>query len=75
MIDRRKELGLSQQDIADLLKVTRSAVSGWELGRNEPDLEKIIKLKTILKVNEDDFFLNENGTKCDFGSETNKKVG
>jgi len=65
MIDRRKELGYSQQDIADLLNVTRSAISGWEIGRNEPDLSTIIKLKTIYKVKDDSFFLEDNVTNRD----------
>lgn len=65
MINRRKDLGYSQQDIADKLNVTRSAVSGWELGRNEPDLQTIIKLKEILRVKDDAFFLTEYVTNCD----------
>lgn len=65
MINRRKDLGYSQQELANKLGVTRSAVSGWEIGRNEPDLQTIIKLKEILRVKEDAFFLDDKVTKRD----------
>lgn len=58
MINRRKELGLTQQNVADMLGITRTAVSAWEIGRNEPSLPDIIKLKEILKVNDDNIFLD-----------------
>lgn len=64
MVNQRKKLNLTQQDIADKLNVTRSAVSAWEVGRNEPPLELIIKLKKILKVKKDDIFLDVPDTNC-----------
>jgi transcriptional regulator with XRE-family HTH domain len=62
MIARRKDLELSQQDIADALGVTRSAVSAWELGRNEPSLPDLIKLKVLFKTDDDVIFLDEKDT-------------
>ena len=34
----RKEKGLTQQDLADILSVSNQAVSKWEGGRNLPDI-------------------------------------
>ena len=34
----RKEKGLTQQDLADILSVSNQAVSKWESGRNLPDI-------------------------------------
>lgn len=34
----RKEKGLTQQDLADILSVSKQAVSKWEGGRNLPDI-------------------------------------
>ena len=37
----RKAAGLTQQQLADRLHVTRQSVSSWELGRTEPDLQTL----------------------------------
>lgn len=40
----RKAKGMSQEALADLLGVSRQAVSKWESGQSIPDMEKIILL-------------------------------
>jgi transcriptional regulator with XRE-family HTH domain len=37
-----EQLCLSQEDIAKRLHITRQAVSKWERGINEPDIETIL---------------------------------
>jgi transcriptional regulator with XRE-family HTH domain len=64
MIERRKELGMTQEELANKLGIGRTAVSAWEIGRNEPPLEFLIKLKKIFGVSEDEFFLDTNDTNC-----------
>ena len=32
----REEQGLLQADLAKILSVSKSTVSGWEIGRNQP---------------------------------------
>ena len=44
---RRKELGLTQQQVADKVFVTRQTISKWELGKSEPDF---ISLKLLSQV-------------------------
>jgi transcriptional regulator with XRE-family HTH domain len=46
----RKESGLSQEDIAEKLHVSRQAVSKWERGINEPDIETIVRLSDLYGV-------------------------
>jgi transcriptional regulator with XRE-family HTH domain len=46
----REESGLSQEDIAARLHITRQAVSKWERGINEPDIETIVRLSDIYDV-------------------------
>lgn len=47
---RRKELKLTQKDIADQLGISYQAYSAWERGVKEPSKEKIKRLEQILKV-------------------------
>ncbi|MBO4697190.1 MAG: helix-turn-helix transcriptional regulator [Lachnospiraceae bacterium] len=39
----RKEAGMTQEELAEKLSVTRQAVSGWERERTEPDLDMVQK--------------------------------
>lgn len=43
----RCQAGLTQQQLADRLHVTRQSVSSWELGRTEPDFETAGRLAEI----------------------------
>lgn len=47
IMQRRKELGMTQKTLAERLNVTDRSVSRWECGVNLPDVET---LKTIAKV-------------------------
>jgi len=46
----REESGLSQNDIAEKLSITRQAVSKWERGINEPDIETLVQLADIYNI-------------------------
>lgn len=41
LVSLRKKLGLSQQELANRLGMTRSAISMYETGQREPDLETL----------------------------------
>lgn len=47
---RRKELKLTQKEIADQLGISFQAYSAWERGIKEPSQEKVAQLENILKV-------------------------
>lgn len=47
---RRKELKMTQKDIADQLGISYQAYSAWERGVKEPSKEKVNRLEQILKV-------------------------
>ena len=49
----RKKNGLSQEELAEALGVSRQAVSKWELGEGYPEAEKLITLAETLKVSLD----------------------
>lgn len=47
---RRKELKLTQKEIAEELGISFQAYSAWERGIKEPSKEKVTQLEKILKV-------------------------
>lgn len=49
----RKRRGISQEELADKIGVSRQAVSKWESGQSFPDIEKIILLSDYFKVTTD----------------------
>lgn len=51
---RRKEAGFTQQELAVQLCVHQTAVAGWENGRAQPSIEKLLKLSEIFNCTVDD---------------------
>lgn len=50
----RKEKGLTQKELADLLHVTSQAVSRWEKGDVEPSIDTISEMASIFEVTTDE---------------------
>ena len=49
----RKQKGLSQEELADKIGVSRQAVSKWESEQSTPDLDKIIVMSNLFEVTTD----------------------
>lgn len=49
----RIEKGLKQAEVAEMLKVNRSTITGYETGRSEPDIETLGELITLYEVSAD----------------------
>ena len=49
----RKKKGMSQEDLANLLNVSRQAVQKWESGASTPELNKIIEISNVFEVSLD----------------------
>lgn len=47
----RKKVGLSQEEFAEKIGVTRQAVSKWETDRAYPDLDKLVTICDIFQIN------------------------
>lgn len=59
LIELRKKAGLSQEDLAEKLNISRQAVSKWEIGQSNPDIENIIMLGAIYNVTTDYILLGK----------------
>ncbi|MCL2634551.1 MAG: helix-turn-helix domain-containing protein [Oscillospiraceae bacterium] len=55
----RKERNLSQEQLAELLSVSRQAVSKWEQGDGYPETEKLVSIAQKLDVSLDALLLNK----------------
>lgn len=53
IIQLRKQMGWSQEDLADQLGISRQSVSKWEVGAAIPDLDKILKMGELFSVSTD----------------------
>ena len=49
----RKELGLTQEELAQHLGVTKSTIIHWEKAESKPDTDSIIKLAKLFAVSTD----------------------
>ena len=55
MIDKnikhfREQKNITQDELAERLCVTRQAISNWERGKTEPDIETLQKIADILEI-------------------------
>lgn len=50
----RKSRGLSQEQLAEELDLTRQTISKWELNQSSPDLDFLLQLSDFFQVSTDD---------------------
>ena len=53
IVELRKAKGLSQEELAEQLGVSRQAVSRWELGQTIPDIPNLLQLCELFGVSAD----------------------
>ncbi len=53
IIELRKRAGMSQEELAEKLNVSRQAVSKWESAQSTPDLNRILQLSELFGVSTD----------------------
>lgn len=61
LIQLRKEKGLSQEQLAERLEVSRQAISKWETAEAKPDMEKLMLLGKNLDVTLDELCGKDGG--------------
>ena len=50
ILNQRRARGLSQEELAEQVGVSRQAVGKWESGQSQPDLDKVIALSRFFEV-------------------------
>lgn len=54
LLKLRKEKHLSQEEVADILNVSRQTISKWETGQSTPDFDKIIPICELYEISCDE---------------------
>ena len=66
----RKEVGLTQEELAEKLYITDRAVSKWERGLSLPDADKMLDLCNILGINANELLNGEKINMKDYEKKT-----
>ena len=59
LYQQRKQKGLSQEELASRLNVSRQTVSKWEVGDSTPDMEKLAAMSELFDVSLDQLVLGK----------------
>lgn len=59
----RKQAGMSQEQLAEKLGVSRQAVTKWETDAGIPDIENIMAISALFDISIDELLSNEKGMK------------
>ena len=54
LYELRKQKGLSQEELAGRLNVSRQTISKWEVGDSAPDLEKLVAISDLFDISLDE---------------------
>ena len=59
----RKQAGMSQEQLAEKLNVSRQAVTKWETNTGIPDIENIKAISALFDISIDELLSNQKGNK------------
>lgn len=74
ILELRKSINLSQEELADKIGVTRQTISKWELGDTCPDLKQANKLAKVFNISLDKLTNNIILSKIDKNEKNGKKL-
>lgn len=69
LYELRRAAGLSQEELAEKLSVSRQAVSKWENGAAQPELSKLVELSRLYGVSVDELLSLEEAEKGSAGAD------
>ena len=59
LYELRKQKGLSQEELANRLNVSRQTISKWEVGDTTPDMEKLAAISDLFGISLDELVLDK----------------
>ena len=59
LYELRKQKGLSQEELAGRLNVSRQTVSKWEVGESIPDMDNLVSISELFGVSLDELVLDK----------------
>lgn len=65
LLDLRKSKQLSQEEVANILNVTRQTVSKWETDQSMPDFDKILPICELYEISADELLSGIKSEKVD----------
>ena len=72
----RRQHGLSQEALGDLVGVSRQAISKWETGQTTPEMSKLIELARVFEISADELLgLSVDGGQAPAEPAANDSVG
>ena len=71
----RNFMGISQEEFADELGVSRQAVSKWEMNQSLPQIDKVIQMCDIFKVSTDELLKDKISINVNKEKKGNKYYG
>lgn len=74
IVKRRKELGLTQQHLAEKLNISDKVISKWETGKSLPDTSMLIPLARALQISVNEL-LGANETMTEIDNTTDRNAG
>ena len=60
LVNLRKKHNLSQEQVAEKLKVARQTISKWELGETTPEMDKLIMISELYNITLDELMKEKN---------------
>ena len=63
----RKQAGISQEKMAELIGVSRQAITKWENGTGTPDIANLVAIAELFQISLDELLLNEKREKKQSG--------
>ena len=58
LYELRKQKGLSQEELAGRLNVSRQTISKWEVGESAPDMDNLVSISELFGVSLDELVLD-----------------
>ena len=69
LYESRKQKGLSQEELANKINVSRQTISKWEIGDSTPDMEKLHALSDLFGISLDELVTGNSPVVCENVSE------